>query len=38
VALHFAGAELVEAVSAVAGSAAYRVDRDGETRLEARLL
>jgi dipeptidase E len=39
VGLRFAGTELVEAVTAVAGSAAYRLDRDGgETRLEARLL
>jgi dipeptidase E len=38
VGLHLAGTELVEAVSAVAGSAAYRVDSAGETRLDARLL
>ena len=38
VALHYIGTELAEAVTAVAGSAAYRVDRDGSTRIEARLL
>jgi dipeptidase E len=38
VGLHFAGTNLAEVVSAVAGSAAYRVDSDGETRLDARLL
>jgi peptidase E len=38
VGLHFAGTELAATVSAAAGSTAYRVDRDGETRLDARLL
>jgi peptidase E len=38
VALHYVGTELAEVVTAAAGSAAYRVDRDGETRLEARQL
>jgi peptidase E len=38
VALHFAGTELAEAITARAGADAYRVDRDGETPLRARLL
>ena len=38
VGLHYVGTELHEAVSAREGAAAYRVDRDGETRVEARLL
>jgi dipeptidase E len=38
VGLHYVGTELVEAVSAFAGAAAYRVDRDGETRLDTRVL
>jgi peptidase E len=38
VGLHFAGVELAEIVTAVAGQAAYRVDRDSETRLEVRVL
>ena len=38
VGLHYVGTELHEAVSARAGAAAYRVDRDGEARVEARLL
>ena len=38
VGLHYVGTELHEAVSARDGAAAYRVDRDGETRVEARLL
>jgi peptidase E len=38
VALHFAGTELREVVSARAGARAYRVDRDGEHPLEPRLL
>jgi peptidase E len=38
VALHFAGTELREVVSSREGSAAYRVESDGEQRLEPRLL
>jgi peptidase E len=38
VGLHFAGTELVEAVTVREGAHAYRVDRDGETTLEARSL
>jgi peptidase E len=38
VGLHYVGSELHEAVSAREGAAAYRVDRDGETRIEAGLL
>ena len=38
VALHFGGTELKEAVTSREGSQAYRVDRDGEHPLEARLL
>jgi peptidase E len=38
VGLHFVGTELAEVVTAVSGSTAYRVDGDGETRLDARLL
>jgi len=38
VGLHFVGTELGEVVTAVAGSAAYRVDGYGETRLDARFL
>jgi hypothetical protein len=38
VGLHFTGTEFTEAVSAVAGSAAYRIDRDGESRVDARLV
>jgi peptidase E len=38
VGLHYVGTELHEAVSAREGAAAYRVDRDGETTVEARLL
>jgi hypothetical protein len=38
VGLHFAGTELADIVTAVAGQAAYRVDRDSETRLEVRVL
>ena len=37
-ALHFAGAELAEVVTCRPGTAAYRVEPDGETRLETRLL
>jgi dipeptidase E len=38
VGLHYIGTELAEVVTAASGSTAYRVDRDGETRLDARLL
>jgi peptidase E len=38
VGLHYVGTELHEAVSARSGAAAYRVDTDGEIRVEARLL
>jgi len=38
VGLHFAGTELGEVVTSVAGQAAYRVDRDGESRLDATVL
>ena len=38
VGLHFVGADLEEVVTAVPGSAAYRVDPEGETRLDARVL
>jgi peptidase E len=38
VGLHFVGTELAEAVTSAPGHAAYRVDRDGETRLDARVL
>jgi peptidase E len=38
VALHFAGTELAEVVSAREGARAYRVEPDGETPLEPRLL
>jgi dipeptidase E len=38
VALHFAGTDLREVVSAREGSAAYRVESGGEERLEPRLL
>jgi peptidase E len=38
VGLHFAGTELAEAVTGIAGSAAYRVDAEGERRLLARVL
>ena len=38
VGLHYVGTELHEAVSARDGAAAYRVDRAGESRVEARLL
>src|SRR3954470_593552 len=37
-ALHFAGTELAEVVTCRPGTAAYRVEPDGETRLETRLL
>jgi dipeptidase E len=38
VGLHFEGTELVEVVSCREGAAAYRVTKDGEERLEPRLL
>lgn len=38
VGLHFVGTELAEVVTAASGATAYRVDRDGETRLDARVL
>jgi len=38
VALHYAGTELREVVTVRAGSTAYRVEPDGETALDARLL
>ncbi len=38
VGLHFAGTELAEIVTCREGATAYRVTRDGEERLEARLL
>ncbi len=38
VALHYVGTELVEAVTCRPGAAAFRVTRDGEDRIEARLL
>jgi peptidase E len=38
VGLHYVGTELHEAVSAREGAAAYRVDADGETKVETRLL
>jgi peptidase E len=38
VALHFVGAELREVVTCRPGAAAYRVSREGEERVEARLL
>ncbi|MDT7573461.1 MAG: hypothetical protein QOE05_3635 [Actinomycetota bacterium] len=38
VGLHYVGTELHEAVSAREGAAAYRVDADGETKVEARTL
>jgi peptidase E len=38
VALHYSGTELVEVVTCRPGAAAYRVTRDGEETLEARLL
>ena len=38
VGLHFAGTALAEFVTSVAGQAAYRVDRDGETRIDATVL
>jgi peptidase E len=38
VGLHFAGTELAEVVTARRGSAAYRVTREGEERLEPRVL
>ena len=38
VALHFVGTELAEVVTCRPGAAAYRVDREGETRLAAREL
>ena len=38
VALHFAGVDLVEAVTCRPGAAAYRVTRSGEERLETRQL
>jgi dipeptidase E len=37
-ALHYVGRELEEVVTCRPGATAYRVDRDGEERLEARLL
>lgn len=37
-ALHFVGTELHEVVASSSGARAYRVDSDGETPLEARLL
>jgi hypothetical protein len=36
--LHYVGTELHEIVTCRPGAAAYRVRRDGEERLEARLL
>jgi peptidase E len=38
VALHYVGTELREAVTSREGAAAYRVEPDGETSLETRLL
>lgn len=38
VALHYVGTELREVVASREGAAAYRVERDGETALETRLL
>jgi hypothetical protein len=38
VGLHFDGTELAEAVTAVEGKLAYRVEPGSETPLEARLL
>jgi len=38
VGLHYVGTELHEIVTCRPGAAAYRVRRDGEERLEARLL
>jgi len=38
VALHYVGTDLVEVVTCRPGASAYRVTRDGEERLEARLL
>jgi dipeptidase E len=38
VGLHFTGTELTAIVTATPGKAAYRVERDGELRLDARLL
>ena len=38
VGLHYVGTELREAVSARDGASAYRVDRDGERKVETRLL
>lgn len=37
VGLHYAGTELVEAVSEIAGKAAYRVTREGERAVEVRI-
>jgi hypothetical protein len=36
--MHFVGTELAEVITAAPGHAAYRVDRDGETTLDARAL
>jgi peptidase E len=38
VGLHYVGTELKEAVTSRAGASAYRVDSDGEQRLDTRLL
>jgi peptidase E len=38
VGMHFVGTELAEVITAAPGHAAYRVDRDGETTLDARAL
>ena len=38
VGVHYAGTELVEAVACREGAAAYRVSRDGEERIQTRLL
>lgn len=38
VGLHFAGTELIEVVACREGTTAYRVDREGESPLPARVL
>ena len=38
VGLHYVGTELAEVVSVVPGARAWRVDRDGDAPLDARLL